>query len=164
MYGPPPTQNRTGGFPRKSNLGVCGVCRRPMKVSDGDTGKSNSKSTQHTHWVLPGATILLSYTFNSLLSSHLIFNHSLFLSTFFAFPLFCFLLFLSFVNVVSRVYPFSRLARRSHFGSIHQFPSLHPSHAISFIIFSLSTSGSSFDAKHMLTLFSIRTRCAHGNG
>ncbi|KAL1684044.1 Pleckstrin homology domain-containing protein [Schizophyllum commune] len=39
VYGPPPNQAR--GLPRKSNLGVCGVCRRPMKVGDGDGGKSN---------------------------------------------------------------------------------------------------------------------------
>ncbi|PPQ91875.1 hypothetical protein CVT25_000750 [Psilocybe cyanescens] len=40
VYGPPPSQQaRT--VPRKSNLGVCGVCRRPMKVGDGDSGKSN---------------------------------------------------------------------------------------------------------------------------
>ncbi|KAI5123521.1 hypothetical protein M0805_006681 [Coniferiporia weirii] len=41
VYGPLPTQNKMGQLPRKSNLGVCGVCRRPMKVSDGDSGKSN---------------------------------------------------------------------------------------------------------------------------
>lgn len=39
VYGPPPSQGRA--LPRKSNLGVCGVCRRPMKVGDGDGGKSN---------------------------------------------------------------------------------------------------------------------------
>ncbi|KAF8966284.1 Pleckstrin homology domain-containing protein [Flammula alnicola] len=40
VYGPPPNQQaRT--IPRKTNLGVCGVCRRPMKVGDGDGGKSN---------------------------------------------------------------------------------------------------------------------------
>ncbi|KAF8141546.1 Pleckstrin homology domain-containing protein [Boletus edulis] len=27
--------------PRKSNLGVCGVCRRPMKIGDGDSSKTN---------------------------------------------------------------------------------------------------------------------------
>jgi hypothetical protein len=43
VYGPPPTPGRAG-LPRKSNLGVCGVCRRPMKVPDGDGGKSNSTS------------------------------------------------------------------------------------------------------------------------
>ena len=43
MYGPPPGQSRVGVI-RKSNLGVCGVCRRPMKVGDGDGGKSNSES------------------------------------------------------------------------------------------------------------------------
>ena len=42
VYGPPPGASRAG--PRKSNLGVCGVCRRPMKVPDGDGGKSNSTS------------------------------------------------------------------------------------------------------------------------
>ncbi|KAJ3491646.1 hypothetical protein NLI96_g560 [Meripilus lineatus] len=41
VYGPPPSSNRAGGVLRKSNLGVCGVCRRPMKVGDGDGGKSN---------------------------------------------------------------------------------------------------------------------------
>ncbi|KAG8983163.1 hypothetical protein FRB90_006258, partial [Tulasnella sp. 427] len=41
VYGPLPTVNRAGGPPRKSNIGVCGVCRRPMKVGDGDGGKSN---------------------------------------------------------------------------------------------------------------------------
>ncbi|KAJ7224310.1 Pleckstrin homology domain-containing protein [Mycena pura] len=40
VYGPPPNQARST-VPRKSNLGVCGVCRRPMKVGDGDSGKSN---------------------------------------------------------------------------------------------------------------------------
>ncbi|KAG6854270.1 hypothetical protein C0991_008963 [Blastosporella zonata] len=40
VYGPPPNQARST-LPRKSNLGVCGVCRRPMKVGDGDGGKSN---------------------------------------------------------------------------------------------------------------------------
>ncbi|EKM81770.1 hypothetical protein AGABI1DRAFT_70206 [Agaricus bisporus var. burnettii JB137-S8] len=39
VYGPPPGADRT--LPKKSNLGVCGVCRRPMKVGDGDGGKSN---------------------------------------------------------------------------------------------------------------------------
>ena len=41
VYGPPP--GRT--LPQKSNLGVCGVCRRPMKLTDGDGGKSNSASS-----------------------------------------------------------------------------------------------------------------------
>ncbi|KAF9054534.1 Pleckstrin homology domain-containing protein [Panaeolus papilionaceus] len=40
VYGPPPSQAGRG-VPRKANLGVCGVCRRPMKVGDGDGGKSN---------------------------------------------------------------------------------------------------------------------------
>ncbi|ESK96489.1 von willebrand ring finger domain-containing protein [Moniliophthora roreri MCA 2997] len=40
VYGPPPNQARSA-IPRKSSLGVCGVCRRPMKVGDGDGGKSN---------------------------------------------------------------------------------------------------------------------------
>ncbi|KDQ13047.1 hypothetical protein BOTBODRAFT_33922 [Botryobasidium botryosum FD-172 SS1] len=41
VYGAP-AQNRSAGvLPRKSNLGVCGVCRRPMKVGDGDGGRSN---------------------------------------------------------------------------------------------------------------------------
>ncbi|KAF7308751.1 hypothetical protein MKEN_01074200 [Mycena kentingensis (nom. inval.)] len=39
VYGPPPNQRSV--VPRKTNLGVCGVCRRPMKVGDGDGGKSN---------------------------------------------------------------------------------------------------------------------------
>ncbi|KAG9032108.1 hypothetical protein FRB95_001885 [Tulasnella sp. JGI-2019a] len=29
------------GGPRKNHVGVCGVCRRPMKVGDGDGGKNN---------------------------------------------------------------------------------------------------------------------------
>ncbi|KAF4611282.1 hypothetical protein D9613_007054 [Agrocybe pediades] len=41
VYGPPPNQQARTALPRKSNLGVCGVCRRPMKVGDGDGGKSN---------------------------------------------------------------------------------------------------------------------------
>lgn len=40
VYGPPPGQSRSA-VPRKSNLGVCGVCRRPMKISDGDQSKTN---------------------------------------------------------------------------------------------------------------------------
>ncbi|KAF8159440.1 Pleckstrin homology domain-containing protein [Crassisporium funariophilum] len=40
VYGPPPNQQGRA-LPRKTNLGVCGVCRRPMKVGDGDGGKSN---------------------------------------------------------------------------------------------------------------------------
>ncbi|KAF9648856.1 hypothetical protein BDM02DRAFT_3095631 [Thelephora ganbajun] len=40
VYGPPPGSSRVGVI-RKTNLGVCGVCRRPMKVGDGDGGKSN---------------------------------------------------------------------------------------------------------------------------
>ncbi|KAJ3970516.1 Pleckstrin homology domain-containing protein [Lentinula raphanica] len=40
VYGPPPNQSKSTAS-RKSNLGVCGVCRRPMKVGDGDGGKSN---------------------------------------------------------------------------------------------------------------------------
>ena len=42
VYGPVPGAGRTTAVLRKSNLGVCGVCRRPMKVGDGDSGKSNS--------------------------------------------------------------------------------------------------------------------------
>ncbi|KAF9807236.1 hypothetical protein IEO21_08310 [Rhodonia placenta] len=45
VYGPPPAPSRAGNVIRKSNLGVCGVCRRPMKVGDGDGGKSNSMSS-----------------------------------------------------------------------------------------------------------------------
>lgn len=40
VYGPPPSA-QTRAAPRKANLGVCGVCRRPMKVGDGDGGKTN---------------------------------------------------------------------------------------------------------------------------
>ncbi|KAG1770708.1 Pleckstrin homology domain-containing protein [Suillus occidentalis] len=40
VYGPPPAQSRSA-VPRKSNLGVCGVCRRPMKIGDGDGSKNN---------------------------------------------------------------------------------------------------------------------------
>ncbi|KAG6334666.1 hypothetical protein ID866_4415, partial [Astraeus odoratus] len=40
VYGPPPGQSRSA-TPRKSNLGVCGVCRRPMKITDGDNSKTN---------------------------------------------------------------------------------------------------------------------------
>lgn len=42
VYGPPPGQSKSV-VPRKSNLGVCGVCRRPMKVGDGDNSKTNSQ-------------------------------------------------------------------------------------------------------------------------
>ncbi|KAI0251199.1 Pleckstrin homology domain-containing protein [Lactifluus subvellereus] len=41
VYGPVPGASRPTAVLRKSNLGVCGVCRRPMKVGDGDGGKSN---------------------------------------------------------------------------------------------------------------------------
>ncbi|CCM00740.1 uncharacterized protein FIBRA_02780 [Fibroporia radiculosa] len=41
VYGPPPGPSRAGNVVRKTNLGVCGLCRRPMKVGDGDGGKSN---------------------------------------------------------------------------------------------------------------------------
>ncbi|KAH9067566.1 Pleckstrin homology domain-containing protein [Lactarius vividus] len=41
VYGPVPGPGRSTAILRKSNLGVCGVCRRPMKVGDGDGGKSN---------------------------------------------------------------------------------------------------------------------------
>ncbi|KAH7914831.1 Pleckstrin homology domain-containing protein [Hygrophoropsis aurantiaca] len=40
VYGPPAGQARST-VPRKSNLGVCGVCRRPMKLGDGDSSKLN---------------------------------------------------------------------------------------------------------------------------
>ncbi|KAJ4469558.1 Pleckstrin homology domain-containing protein [Lentinula aciculospora] len=59
VYGPPPSQSKST-VPRKSNLGVCGVCRRPMKVGDGDGGKSNKLAAltgvgDHTSSVLyPG--------------------------------------------------------------------------------------------------------------
>lgn len=40
-----PGQGRQAStMPRKTNLGVCGVCRRPMKVGDGGEAKSNSAS------------------------------------------------------------------------------------------------------------------------
>ncbi|KAH8833007.1 Pleckstrin homology domain-containing protein [Flagelloscypha sp. PMI_526] len=42
VYGPPPSQTR-GSLPRKTNLGVCGVCRRPMKVSTGDGSHKSNK-------------------------------------------------------------------------------------------------------------------------
>ena len=45
VYGPVPGPGRSTAILRKSNLGVCGVCRRPMKVGDGDGGKSNSTPT-----------------------------------------------------------------------------------------------------------------------
>ncbi|KAH9976231.1 Pleckstrin homology domain-containing protein [Lactifluus volemus] len=41
VYGPVPGAGRQTAVLRKSNLGVCGVCRRPMKVGEGDGGKSN---------------------------------------------------------------------------------------------------------------------------
>ncbi|EIM86591.1 uncharacterized protein STEHIDRAFT_79088 [Stereum hirsutum FP-91666 SS1] len=41
VYGPPPGPGRTPAVVRRSNLGVCGVCRRPMKIGDGDGAKSN---------------------------------------------------------------------------------------------------------------------------
>ena len=56
VYGPPPNQGRTT-IPRKTNLGVCGVCRRPMKVGDGDGGKSNSLSRPHPICLLLPALI-----------------------------------------------------------------------------------------------------------
>lgn len=31
------------GAPRQTSLGLCGVCRRPMKLNDGDSGKGNSE-------------------------------------------------------------------------------------------------------------------------
>lgn len=42
VYGPLPTQGRTS-TPRKLNLGVCGVCRRPMKVSENEGGSKSNK-------------------------------------------------------------------------------------------------------------------------
>ncbi|QRV89313.1 von willebrand and RING finger protein [Ceratobasidium sp. AG-Ba] len=39
VYGPLPS-SKMGVLPRK-NLGVCGVCRKPIRVGDGDGGKSN---------------------------------------------------------------------------------------------------------------------------
>lgn len=59
VYGPPPAQSRSG-LPRKSNLGVCGVCRRPMKIGDGDGSKNNKLAAltgmgnPHTSGVYPG--------------------------------------------------------------------------------------------------------------
>ena len=58
MYGPVPGANRATAVLRKSNLGVCGVCRRPMKVGDGDGGKSNSMSLSLFGRIFP-------YTFGS---------------------------------------------------------------------------------------------------
>ncbi|KIO30579.1 hypothetical protein M407DRAFT_20304 [Tulasnella calospora MUT 4182] len=45
VYGPLPRTNSAGG-PRKSNIGICGVCRRPMKVgdSDGEKGEYNQQT------------------------------------------------------------------------------------------------------------------------
>ncbi|KII87384.1 hypothetical protein PLICRDRAFT_177143 [Plicaturopsis crispa FD-325 SS-3] len=60
VYGPPPGQAKST-VPRKSNLGVCGVCRRPMKVGDGDGGKSNKLAAltgmgeRNTPGVFPGS-------------------------------------------------------------------------------------------------------------
>ncbi|KDQ51049.1 hypothetical protein JAAARDRAFT_164092 [Jaapia argillacea MUCL 33604] len=42
VYGPLPGPTK-GVVVRKSNLGVCGVCRRPMKVGDGDGGSRSNK-------------------------------------------------------------------------------------------------------------------------
>ncbi|EJD34907.1 hypothetical protein AURDEDRAFT_117524 [Auricularia subglabra TFB-10046 SS5] len=42
VYGPMPGQGRQGASaPRKTNLGVCGVCRRPMKVGEAAESKNN---------------------------------------------------------------------------------------------------------------------------
>lgn len=49
-----PSGTRTSAqVPRKTNLGVCGVCRKPMKVGEGDamhggggSGKLNSESSR----------------------------------------------------------------------------------------------------------------------
>ena len=54
VYGPPPGQSKVGVI-RKSNLGVCGVCRRPMKVGDGDGGKSNSKCFPYSPYRVSGS-------------------------------------------------------------------------------------------------------------
>lgn len=51
VYGPPPGQSRVRVI-RKSNLGVCGVCRRLMKVGDGDSGISNSEFSPYSLCVL----------------------------------------------------------------------------------------------------------------
>ncbi|KAG1860726.1 Pleckstrin homology domain-containing protein [Suillus subalutaceus] len=59
VYGPPPGQARPA-VPRKSNLGVCGVCRRPMKIGDGDGSKNNKLAAltgmgnPHSPAVYPG--------------------------------------------------------------------------------------------------------------
>lgn len=59
VYGPPPAQSRSA-VPRKSNLGVCGVCRRPMKIGDGDGSKNNKLAAltgmgnPHASAVYPG--------------------------------------------------------------------------------------------------------------
>lgn len=46
VYGP---VNR-GGI-RQTSLGLCGVCRRPMKISDGDHSKGNSKPNVYSHFL-----------------------------------------------------------------------------------------------------------------
>lgn len=43
VYGPLSGADRS--MSKKSNIGVCGVCRRPMRVADSDAGKSNSLSS-----------------------------------------------------------------------------------------------------------------------
>ncbi|KAF8845095.1 hypothetical protein BDN67DRAFT_542490 [Paxillus ammoniavirescens] len=59
VYGPPPGQSRSA-VPSKSNLGVCGVCRRPMKLGDGDNTKTNKLAAltgmgdPHTAALYPG--------------------------------------------------------------------------------------------------------------
>jgi hypothetical protein len=45
VYGPPPGKSTS----QKHNLGVCGVCRRPMKIGDGDGAKSNSAFSSHVY-------------------------------------------------------------------------------------------------------------------
>ncbi|KAG1746559.1 uncharacterized protein EDB91DRAFT_1327918 [Suillus paluster] len=67
VYGPPPAQSRST-VPRKSNLGVCGVCRRPMKIGDGDSSKTNKLAAltgmgdPHSAGVYPGRDISGSRT------------------------------------------------------------------------------------------------------
>ncbi|KAF9565843.1 hypothetical protein CPC08DRAFT_704277 [Agrocybe pediades] len=40
VYGPPPNQQTRPALPQKPILGLCGICRRPMKVRDG-AGQGN---------------------------------------------------------------------------------------------------------------------------
>ncbi|KAI0796076.1 Pleckstrin homology domain-containing protein [Abortiporus biennis] len=75
VYGPPPSSSRAGGLIRKTNLGVCGVCRRPMKVGDGDGGKSNKLAAltgmgERSDTLFPGRETPSSRSFNHGRPSH----------------------------------------------------------------------------------------------